>query len=66
VVRFCKGHNVDCDVMSIETKDYLTLAQRPHYSVMNKSKIKADFDIKIPYWRDSLGECIEKLKGSQR
>jgi len=53
---------VDCNVKPIETKDYPTPAQRPHYSVMNKSKLKVDFEIEIPYWRDSLKECIGKLK----
>lgn len=53
--------NIDCKVNPIETKDYPTPAQRPHYSVMNKAKIKAVFGIAIPYWRDSLKECIEKL-----
>lgn len=53
--------NVDCQVNPIETKDYPTPAQRPHYSVLNKAKIKATFGIEVPYWRDSLKECIEKL-----
>ncbi|WP_461642390.1 dTDP-4-dehydrorhamnose reductase [Labilibaculum euxinus] len=53
---------VDCIVKPIETKDYPTPAQRPHYSVMNKAKIKADFGIEVPYWRDSLKECISRLK----
>jgi dTDP-4-dehydrorhamnose reductase len=38
------------------------LAKRPHYSVLNKSKIKIDFKIEISYWRDSLKDCIEKMK----
>jgi dTDP-4-dehydrorhamnose reductase len=54
--------NIDCKVIPIETKDYPTQARRPHYSVLNKSKIKTDFNIQIPYWRDSLAKCIEKLK----
>lgn len=54
--------SLDCKVRPIETKDYPTPAKRPHYSVLNKSKIKTDFNIKIPYWRDSLEKCIEKLK----
>lgn len=53
--------NVNCNVKPIETKDYPTPAKRPHFSVLNKSKIKNDFEIKIPYWRDSLEECILKL-----
>ena len=52
----------NCKVNPIETKDYPTLAKRPQYSVLNKSKIKTDFDIEIPYWRDSLKDCIEKIK----
>jgi dTDP-4-dehydrorhamnose reductase len=52
----------NCKVKPIQTKDYPTLAKRPQYSVLNKSKIKTDFDIDIPYWRDSLKDCIEKIK----
>jgi dTDP-4-dehydrorhamnose reductase len=52
----------NCKVKPIQTKDYPTLAKRPHYSVLNKSKIKTDFKIEIPYWRDSLKDCIEKIK----
>ena len=52
----------NCNVKPIETKDYLTLAKRPQYSVLNKSKIKTDFKIEIPYWRDSLKDCIKKIK----
>lgn len=53
--------NIDCHVNPIQTKDYPTLAKRPHFSVFNKSKIKTDFKIEIPYWRDSLKDCIEKI-----
>ena len=52
----------NCKIDPIQTKDYHTLAKRPQYSVLNKSKIKTDFKIEIPYWRDSLKECIEKIK----
>jgi dTDP-4-dehydrorhamnose reductase len=52
---------VDCHVKPIETKDFPTPAKRPHFSVLNKSKIKNDFKIDIPYWRDSLAKCILKL-----
>ena len=54
--------SIDCKVRPIETKDYPTPAKRPHFSVLNKTKIKKDFVIEIPYWRDSLDKCIEKLK----
>ena len=51
----------NCKVKPIQTKDYPTLAKRPHYSVLNKSKIKTDFKIEIPYWRESLKDFIEKI-----
>lgn len=40
---------------------YPTKATRPAFSVMDKSKIKDSFNIKIPYWRDSLVECIKQI-----
>jgi dTDP-4-dehydrorhamnose reductase len=55
---------VDCQVKPIQTKDYPTLAKRPPFSVLNKTKIKTDFQIEIPYWRDALVACIQKLKNT--
>ena len=52
---------IDCIINPIETKDYPLPAVRPCYSVFNKSKIKHRFQIKIPFWRDSLKECIERI-----
>jgi len=49
-------------VLPIRTDEYPTKATRPAYSVMDKSKIKTTFGIEIPYWRDSLALCIERLK----
>jgi dTDP-4-dehydrorhamnose reductase len=46
----------------IRTDEYPTRAIRPSYSVMNKSKAKETFNIEIPYWRDSLVQCIGKLQ----
>jgi len=53
-----KMAKLDCKVNPIETKAYPTPATRPHYSLLNKSKIKEDFDIIIPYWKDSLDKCL--------
>ena len=50
-----------CKVNPIETKDYPTKAARPHYSVLNKSKIKQTFNITIPHWEESLKNCIKEL-----
>jgi dTDP-4-dehydrorhamnose reductase len=46
----------------IRTDEYPTKATRPAYSVMDKSKAKQTFNIEIPYWRDSLISCINKLE----
>jgi len=53
--------NIDCIINPIETKDYPTPAARPIYSVLNKTKIKTDYDIVIPYWRDSLIDCFYNM-----
>ncbi len=54
---------LNCIVKPIETKDYPTPAKRPHYSLLNKAKIKHDFDITIPYWQDSLKTCLNIIHG---
>ncbi|SHH85212.1 dTDP-4-dehydrorhamnose reductase [Wenyingzhuangia marina] len=53
--------NTNCKVLPIETKDYPTAAERPPYSVMNKSKFKNSFDTEIPHWKTSLSNCLKKL-----
>ncbi|HPM12992.1 MAG TPA: sugar nucleotide-binding protein, partial [Bacteroidales bacterium] len=53
--------NIACTVLPIETKDYPTPAKRPHYSVLNKTKIKSTFNISISHWKDSLKECVQQL-----
>jgi len=53
--------SIICQVNPIPTKDYPLPAERPFYSVLDKSKIKKKFPIEIPYWRDSLRHCIGRL-----
>ncbi len=48
--------------LPVKTSEYITKAVRPAYSIMDKSKIKHTFNIEIPYWRDSLTTCIDRLK----
>lgn len=48
-------------VNPIPTAQYPTPAKRPLYSVLSKNKIKQNYGITIPYWRDSLAECLKKL-----
>lgn len=53
--------DVSCNVTAIASSAYPTKATRPHYSVLDKDKIKTHFGITIPYWRDALKKCLEKL-----
>ena len=53
--------NIDCQVNPIETKDYLTAARRPKYSLLNTDKIVKSFDLEIPFWKDSLKAYIDNL-----
>ena len=61
-VLIMKLAELNCKVSPVQTKDYPTLAKRPYYSVMSKEKIKTDFKIDIPDWKESLRECIINLK----
>ena len=50
-----------CHVRPLHTSEYPTPAKRPHYSVLDKTKIKQTYNIEVPYWEESLAECIAKL-----
>lgn len=52
---------IQCEVSPITTKEYPTPAKRPHYSLLNKNKIKVAKAITIPYWKDSLQTCLHAL-----
>ena len=52
---------LDCKIHPIESHKYPLPAKRPHYSVLNKKKIKSTYNIEIPYWKDSLIKCIKLL-----
>ena len=50
-----------CNVKPLHTSEYPTKAKRPHYSVLDKTKIKEVYHVEIPYWEESLKECIAQL-----
>lgn len=52
---------IQCNVQPILSSEYPTKTPRPHYSVLDKAKIKKTFGIEIPHWRDSLAQCIVRL-----
>ena len=51
-----------CHVKPLHTEEYPSPAKRPHYSVLDKTKIKNTYHIEIPYWMDSLESCIAELE----
>ena len=53
-----------CHVRPLHTSEYPVPAPRPHYSVLDKTKIKQTYGIEIPHWEDSLRECLQKLTNS--
>ncbi len=53
--------NIECTTKPIESSAYPTPAKRPPFSVLNKDKIKTNFDIEIPYWKEGLKECLDLL-----
>ena len=52
---------IDCKVTPIQTFEYPLPAPRPFYSVLNKAKIKKEFDLEIPHWRASMMDCLKTL-----
>ena len=58
-IRELSGY--DCRVVPCLTGEYPTKARRPRYSVLDKSAIKRAYRLEIPYWRDSLARCIDRM-----
>lgn len=55
------GHN-ECEIKPCYSIDYPSPVKRPAYSVLDKSKIKDTFGVRVPYWTDSLKVCISNLQ----
>ena len=53
--------NTLCDIQPCHSNEFPSKVVRPSYSVLDKTKIKNTFDIKIPYWTESLKVCINHL-----
>lgn len=61
-VKIMQLAKLPAKVLPIESKDYPAKAHRPHFSVLNKAKIKNSFGLVIPHWEQSLNCCLERLK----
>jgi dTDP-4-dehydrorhamnose reductase len=60
-VEIHKMAGISCRVTPVLSAAFKTIAKRPSYSVLDKSKIQKEFGIEIPYWRDSLMNCIQLI-----
>ncbi len=53
--------NTDCDIQPCHSNEYPSPVTRPSFSVLDKTKIKDTFGLKVPYWTDSLKKCLANL-----
>lgn len=60
-VAIIRHTGIECDVTPLSTVDYPTTAERPHYSVLDKTRFKATFSTVIPHWEDGLERCLNRL-----
>ena len=56
-----KKRNITCSLFPVDSSGFPTKATRPHYSVMDKKRIKESYNINIPHWEEALHACLEKL-----
>lgn len=59
------AENIGCDIQPCHSSEFPSPVVRPSYSVLDKTKIKTTFNIKVPYWTDSLRKCICNLKENE-
>ena len=58
------GHT-ECDIQPCHSDEFPSPVKRPSYSVLDKTKIKEAFGIRIPYWTESLQRCLDNLKNEK-
>lgn len=63
--EICALSGNTCDIQPCHSHEFPSKVTRPSYSVLDKTKVKSDFGITIPYWRDSLVRCINQLNAQQ-
>ena len=58
--------NTGCRINPCHSSEFPSPVTRPPYSVLDKTKIKATFDIDIPHWRESMEYCIKRIKATNK
>ena len=59
--EICRMSGNECDIRPCHSDEFPSKVARPHFSVLDKTKLKTAFGFTVPYWKDSLKECIEIL-----
>ena len=57
----CELSGNTCDIQPCYSEEFPSPVERPHFSVLDKSKLKSTFGVTVPYWTDSLKKCIAEL-----
>lgn len=57
--------NSNCDIRPCHSDEFPSAVKRPAYSVLDKTKFKTTFGLSVPYWTDSLAECLKRLKNNE-
>ncbi len=60
--KICDLSGNICDIQPFHSDEFPSKVKRPSFSVLDKTKVKETFNIKIPYWEESLTQCIKELK----
>ena len=62
ICELCDNH---CNILPCHSDEFPSKVKRPHFSVLDKTKIKESFHLEIPYWKDSLKRCMEILNNNK-
>lgn len=60
-IAIFEAAGVDCRVTPITSDDFPSTVTRPHFSVLDKSRIKATYNLQIPHWQQGLRQCISRI-----
>ena len=64
--EICAQSGYTCDIQPCHSDEFPSKVQRPHFSVLDKTKVKTTFGVKVPYWKESLTKCIEALTAIEK
>lgn len=62
----CQMSGNTCDIQPCYSEEFPSPVSRPHFSVLDKTKIKTTFGLRVPYWTDSLAVCIQQLDEAEQ